>query len=382
MAARRIEVDFRATRVKPGYALGAQAAGDALFGPGEMPRDTRAATDGVRGRLRWQQTRLGRGIRPGPEGDRLDLSEDARRRSLPPDLAAAEATLDEILAEFERRGLHEHPRARALRLLKSRLLAEPGRAPAPTGRDGETMDREGGRAPGILDLLLETWDALLAMIQPPADRARHRKDLLDEVRRRTARGDQPGAERRLLLLVQRDPGDVEARARLGRLLLDRGDLAGAEPHLRAASEARPNDPARHIALGELHYQLGEPQEALIAFGKALRLKPEHSDANAWLGILAFEGDRPFEAQRFLERAVGFDPNHAVARFYLAQVSLAYGDELRASYQLGIVRRLEPGVDLERFAADEPKAIPARTGGIGYVGWVVPKPGRLAGSPTY
>jgi cytochrome c-type biogenesis protein CcmH/NrfG len=230
--------------------------------------------------------------------------------------------------------------------------------------------------------LEELWDTLLGMVQAPAERIAHRKALLKEIRARTASGDTRGATRRLVLLLQRDPDDVEAHARLGRVFMEQGDLAGAEGHLRAVAEKRTADPAAHLALGEWHYHRGEPAEALIAFGKALRLKPEHADVNAWLGILAYEGDRPVEAQRFLERAVGFDGNHAVARFYLAQASLALGDKLRARFQLDLVRRLEPAADLERFSRDLPKAIPARTGGLTYTGWVVPRPGRLAGSPTY
>ncbi len=351
------------------------AGADPLYGPHVLPRDSRTATEGVRGKLRWSQTRLGRNVRPGPglRADRLDLSEDARRRGAGGDLAAAQDMLDEILAELGRRGMAQHPRTKALLLLKHRLQAEagPGQAAAETPAQ-----------PGWLDLLGDMWDTLLGMVQQPAERAEHRKVLLKEIRERTDQGDTRGATRRLELLLQRDPGDAEAHAQLGRMLMDQGDLAGAEPHLRAAAEARPGDPARHIALGELAYHRGDPPEALVAFGKALRLRPEHSDANAWLGILAHEGDRPVEAMRFLERAIAFDPNHAVARYYLAQVSLAQGDKLRAGYQLDIVRRLEPAADLERFAHDEPKALPAHTGNVAYTGWVVPKPGRLAGSPTY
>lgn len=375
-----------------------------------MPRDTRSLTRGVRGTLRWSQTRLGRNVRPDlqPEHDRLVLSEEARRgkfrgesRAEGPagrqaaDLASARETLEELLAELRRRGLGNHPRTRALVLLRNRLAREEqalsrqaarGRAPATgplgespfPGESGRTITEESG---GFMEACGDLWDTLLGLIQAPAERAAHRLAVLEEVRQRTERGDVRGATRRLRLLLARDPRDAEAHARLGRLLMDAGQYDAAEPHLRAAADARPRDPASHIALGELHYHRGDPREALVSFGKALRLRPEHSDTNAWLGILAHEGDRPVEAQRFLERAIAFDPNHAVARFYLAQVSLAQGDKLRADYQLDIVRKLEPAADLARFDAEARPALPARTDTAPYTGWVVPKAGRMAGMPT-
>jgi Tfp pilus assembly protein PilF len=325
--------------------------------------------------------------------DRLNLSEDAKRAGAATGPAAGEAasadaeaesawtaeeTLDEILGELNRRGMRNHPRARALQALKQRLEQERMARPPLKKPEEQTTTVE---SEGFMEALGGIWDSLLGLVQNPDEKAAHRKILLKQIRVKTDQGDFKGAERTLKMLLARDPQDAEAHARLGRMYLDAAEPAAAEPHVKAAAELRPRDPAAQILLGEFHYQRGEPQEALVAFGKALRSKPEHSDANAWLGILAHEGDRPIEAQRFLERAISFDPNHAVARYYLAQVSLAQGDSLRARYQLDIVRKLDPAADLSRFDRDVPPGLPARTGAQPYVGWVVPKPGRLAGSPT-
>ncbi len=403
MSTRRVDHEFRAAIVKPGLLPHANAAVADPLARFQLPRDTRTLTRGVRGSLRWSQTRLGRNVRPEqrPQADRLVLSDEARNGRRGPsggqdaDLASAQDTLDELLAQLRSRGLSGHPRTRALTQLRERIslerqaLARSGRGsnraastgplaepPFKTAPQQAATDASGGFRAAFADL----WDSLLGLIQRPDEKAAHRSAILKEVRESTAKGDRQGATRRLTQLLARDPKDAEAHARLGRLLLDAGELDAAEPHLRQAADNSPRDPARQIALGELHYHRGDPQEALMAFGKALRLQPEHSDTNAWLGILAHEGDRPVEAQRFLERAIAFDPNHVVARFYLAQVSLAQGDKLRADFQLDIVRKLEPTADLARFDSDEPPALPARTGTAAFTGWVVPRAGRLAGSP--
>lgn len=268
-----------------------------------------------------------------------------------------------MLAELRRRGFAEHPRARALTLLQTKIVRE--RKQRPPARDAVPTLREDAE-----DLL----EKMLSIVRSPEQRAERRGRWLQEARSMEAKGDERGATRTLQRLIALDPSDTEAHASLGKLLLKAGDFDLAAPHLEAWTLSRAGEAAAHLALGELHYKRGDSADSLESFAKALRLVPEHSDANAWLGILAHEGNRPIEAQRFLERAIAFDPNHAVARFYLAQVSLAQGDKLRADYQLDIVRRLEPKADLARFE-DSAGAIPATTGNPRYSGWVLPRANR-------
>ncbi|HEY9765920.1 MAG TPA: hypothetical protein V6C82_06125, partial [Chroococcales cyanobacterium] len=58
-----------------------------------------------------------------------------------------------------------------------------------------------------------------------------------------------------------------------------------------------------------------------------------------------------------------DPLNSVARFYLAQISLQNNDPLRATFQLEVVKRLDPGLALPY--TDPSKALPRSSGGSFY-----------------
>ena len=331
-------------------------------------RDTRALTRGVKSSMRWSQTRFGQDESgSGLGGDHLDLSGQGKagsRAAGDPQLADAHQTLTDVLAELSRRGLADHPRARALEHLRDTLSgpASPG-GPAPASHPGSWQ--------AVRDEAADLWEALLATIRSPAGRVAHKTDLLARAQQAAVRGDPAGERRWLRRVLVADPGDATAHVRLGRLHLDAGQLAEAEPHLGAAVAARPKEAAAHLALGELHYRRKDPDAAIASFGRALRLNPDHSDANAWLGILSYDAQRPVEAQRFLERAIALDSNNSVARYYLAQLSLANGDKLRADFQLSVFRRLEPTARLDRFSSTADSLASGSTG-KGYSGWQMPR----------
>ena len=79
----------------------------------------------------------------------------------------------------------------------------------------------------------------------------------------------------LTALVDRRPDFVEARLRLGELLMDRGEMAAAEGHLQAAVSAQPHHAEAHHALGLLLEAADRRAEAANHLAKAAELDPQN-----------------------------------------------------------------------------------------------------------
>jgi tetratricopeptide (TPR) repeat protein len=156
------------------------------------------------------------------------------------------------------------------------------------------------------------------------------------------------------------PQDWRIQRDLGRMLADEGYWAEAEWALLSASGLRPRDAELHMALGELYAQQELRPMAIEAFRAAIVRQPSLTDAHAQLGVALYDDGRPGEAAPHLQKAVSLDQQCVVARFYLAQVMLQQNDVLRARFQLGMVARMSPEMDLERFGSNEPAALAAQT----------------------
>jgi tetratricopeptide (TPR) repeat protein len=101
------------------------------------------------------------------------------------------------------------------------------------------------------------------------------------------------AEQRLREAVRIDRSSWEARAALGRFLVERGRPAEALEHLDAADKAIPNDPstlkdrvAIRVDLASARLALGEVGEAHTLFSRALATDPDNQRARA--GYIATE----------------------------------------------------------------------------------------------
>lgn len=103
-----------------------------------------------------------------------------------------------------------------------------------------------------------------------------------------------------------DPGLVEARVRLGRVLADEGHAAEAAGHLRAGLDATDEPILRYLAalfLGEQEAKLGRGAEAAAAFAVAISVEPGAPSPHLALSQLArARGDRA-NAQQSLDRAL-------------------------------------------------------------------------------
>lgn len=88
-------------------------------------------------------------------------------------------------------------------------------------------------------------------------------------------GDVAGCEAVLKTLLQRNPGDRQARRLLADVCLERSDLAGAEAHLRALLESDPEDAQSHHSLGLLLEEADLPEESLWHLDRAVALDPHN-----------------------------------------------------------------------------------------------------------
>lgn len=247
-------------------------------------------------------------------------------QAMTPALQAQSAKVDELLE----------------RLIRRALL---GAAAKPAGKAVPSKRGAGeGRMQAVLDL-----------IRPGARNASslHRKGL------RLIEANQPEpALDALEAAAAKAPRSARIHLDLGRLLTDEGHYAEAEWTLLTADELAPKRTGPQIALGELYSEMGQPQMALEAFKTAVARNPNDTDAQALLGVAYYEQGDLAAATPHLQHAVSLDQQCVVARFYLAQISLQENDLLRARFQLGMVAKLSPDMDLSRFNQAQPQAIAA------------------------
>lgn len=174
--------------------------------------------------------------------------------------------------------------------------------------------------------------------------------------------------RRVLFFKEEDPMALKG---MGYCLFEEGDLRGAKSFFEKALRFAPRDGKTLQLLGKTCHRLGDKEAAKEAFNSSLALNPDHAEPYCWLGILSYEEGNEKSAIHLLQRSISLDPLNAVARFYLAQISLQNNDPLRATFQLEVVRRLDPGLTLPE--SDFSKALPRSSGSSSYEPhrWVLP-----------
>lgn len=91
--------------------------------------------------------------------------------------------------------------------------------------------------------------------------------------------------------LELDPGHVDARINLGRLLHEAGAFNSAERHYRLALGVRPDNPTALFNLGVSLEDLARRREAIQAYRDAIRADPAYADAYYNLArLLEAEGD--------------------------------------------------------------------------------------------
>ncbi len=261
---------------------------------------------------------------------------DAFRRALAddPDSAAIRAEIIRILGSRKDYddaltvvddGLRRRPEHPELLLLRARLLRaldRPGEAAAAAKRAAEVGGSE--EAYGLAVRLLEAGgradDALALTARWSEAHPDDPEAWFARGRILIRRGDADGAHRALRKVLGLDPNHRAGLRALAALEEDQDNLAAAEALYRRVIEANPHDVEARFRLGQLLIKQDRAAEAVEEFQAAERWSGGNANLRFQLGLLLLQSDRAAEAETV----------------FLAMAK-ANGDDVRAWYLLGVSR---------------------------------------------
>ncbi len=191
---------------------------------------------------------------------------------------------------------------------------------------------------------------------------------------------------RLLINVVRKPyaemGEIKAppdsagQIALSYALQSGGDLEGALAAAKRAVEKSPNFGMAWARVAELEFGFGRTEAAIVAVDKSLQLSPRNAQAISLRGYLELSGNRIGGAQEYFSQAIAIDPalgnawlgrglaffqsrnreeglravtiaaavepNRSFLRSYLGKALAENKKDEKATNELNIARRLDPG----------------------------------------
>lgn len=158
------------------------------------------------------------------------------------------------------------------------------------------------------------------------------------------------AEAQLSRIVTRQPGDLAASVRLGRLALSRQRLADAERWLQPVLVARESRfsavefalrSEAHVLAGQIDERRADAAQALRHYEAAARDNPRNGEAHLATGTLLARSGRHEEAEPHLRRASEHYSDRAVVLENLAIVSLNLGRHAEAIAQFRELLKARP-----------------------------------------
>jgi tetratricopeptide (TPR) repeat protein/opacity protein-like surface antigen len=169
---------------------------------------------------------------------------------------------------------------------------------------------------------------------------------------------------------QRNPGDLDARAKLGNLYLREKNYGRAEEQYRMVLSSNPNHSGALIGMARLSSWQGQHEEALRLYDQVLRLDPSNAEAQVGKAFVLLWSDRYEEAQALFrglrqrhpqdsEIARGLEQAEAVLRQREFAAARRSGDTRRveAFYRERLARNANDLAALKALA--EASATPAR-----------------------
>ena len=120
------------------------------------------------------------------------------------------------------------------------------------------------------------------------------------------------AQRLLVGLLKREPGNADALHMLGVIALRSGNPQAAERPLRQAVDLDGDNPEFLANFGTVLLMLGRPADGEAVLRRALKRRPSHPIANQNLGLLALQAGHFDDACRHLKKAVAGQPKNADA----------------------------------------------------------------------
>jgi aspartate beta-hydroxylase len=123
----------------------------------------------------------------------------------------------------------------------------------------------------------------------------HMETIRTVARQEVARGDLDAAERSFLVLLERQPHDIEALRFLANCQAARGEHAAAIRHLQLAVRLTRDDPAAWVQLANVHMAAADLNAAVSSFRCGLSLAPRVFVARLQLGMALEQLGQPQEA---------------------------------------------------------------------------------------
>lgn len=139
-------------------------------------------------------------------------------------------------------------------------------------------------------------------------------------------------ERALAAIVRDDPGNPQARLRLGHVLVAAGRCSQAVPHFRAAIAAHLPTADAHLGLAGCLASRRAFADAIRTLDEGARLEPANPVVLANQGIVRSDAGRPIQAVDYLRRALAIDGDFHQARFALAVAFARAGDRKSAEQE--------------------------------------------------
>jgi len=130
-------------------------------------------------------------------------------------------------------------------------------------------------------------------------------------------------------ILQKEPGNAQARYYQGMLRLQTGELAAGIAALKQLVKQQPDHVEAHYSLGVAYSQQGNHTLALRCFERVVALQPQWAEAQFYLGMSLASLDRMDEALPALERAAALKPDLAEAHHNLGGVLAELGRHAEA-----------------------------------------------------
>lgn len=151
------------------------------------------------------------------------------------------------------------------------------------------------------------------------------------------------AQMRYARILQKAPGNTQARYYLGILRLQTGNSAAAVSALKQVVKQAPDHAEAHFSLGGAYSQQGDHARALPCFEHAVALRPDWAEAQFYLGMTLASLRRMEEALPALQRAIALQPDLAEAHHNLGGALAELGRDADAAPAFERAIALRPGL---------------------------------------
>jgi tetratricopeptide (TPR) repeat protein len=263
------------------------------------------------------------------------------------DPAAAETTLQDLLAQGDKSSLSPGEQASAQALIGLALLKQhkPKEAEAAfrAALEKDKLNATAELYDGRYLYSKRKYKEALDVLTPAAGAHRDSADIvvaLADVQ--VALGHYEDASRALGPVYAAHPNDARLATLQGIAQASLGKAEEAEKLLRAALKADPNSVEAHLAMGRLHQGRGDFAAAKSEFQAAVEHSPQSARAHASYGIFLLQTKDLPNAEVELQKAVALDDSNAEAHGALGQLALLQGQKSVARAQLMKAEALDPG----------------------------------------